>query len=107
MVLKACSFLWSLRSLRPFSKPKSDDLKVLNELVLKLPVPEHTKHSIFAMREPESQSVIYMLAMQNLSGIPAWNAMCLIRREKGNHQTAVIDVTSSISCGAQIIKIKK
>lgn len=66
----------------PFSAPKFDDLRDSKQLVRKLPVPDHTKRFVFAVREPESQSVIYILAAQNLSERSAADAECLIRELK-------------------------
>ncbi|ONI23053.1 hypothetical protein PRUPE_2G167200 [Prunus persica] len=75
----ALAFVWNLQNLWPFSILKSDDLKVSNELVRKLPVPEHTKQFVYAVREPETQSVIYILSAQSLSEWSALDADCLIR----------------------------
>ncbi|CAB4300362.1 unnamed protein product [Prunus armeniaca] len=75
----ALAFVWNLQNLWPFSILKSDDLKVSNELVRKLPIPEHTKQFVYAVREPETQSVIYILSAQSLSEGSALDADCLIR----------------------------
>ncbi|GAV69917.1 hypothetical protein CFOL_v3_13417 [Cephalotus follicularis] len=72
-------FYNSLQNLWPFSKLKVDDLRLSNEIVHKLPLPEYTKRFIFAVREPESKSVIYILSAQNLSERSAADAECLIR----------------------------
>uniref|UniRef100_A0A1D1YLY8 Chaperone protein ClpB 2 n=1 Tax=Anthurium amnicola TaxID=1678845 RepID=A0A1D1YLY8_9ARAE len=63
----------------PFSLLKTDDLKVSNRLVHGLPVPEQTKQFIFAIREPSSQCVVYILAVQNLSKQSSLDAECLIK----------------------------
>ncbi|PQM33699.1 uncharacterized protein Pyn_26387 [Prunus yedoensis var. nudiflora] len=75
----ALAFVWDLQNLWPFSILKSDDLKVSNELVSKLKLPEHTKQFVYAVREPETQSVIYILSAQSLSEGSALDADCLIR----------------------------
>ncbi|XP_008244903.1 PREDICTED: uncharacterized protein LOC103343011 [Prunus mume] len=75
----ALAFVWNLQNLWPFSILKSDDLKVSNELVRKLPIPEHTKQFVYAVREPETQSVIYILSAQSLSEGSALDADRLIR----------------------------
>lgn len=75
----AFAFIGSLQTLWPFSLFKFDDLKASDELVRKLSVPETTKRFVFAVRIPESQSVIYILSAQNLSERSAVDADCLIR----------------------------
>ncbi|XP_030527750.1 uncharacterized protein LOC115739039 [Rhodamnia argentea] len=89
------SFVWGLQSLWPFSRPKFDELKASNELVRKLPVPEQTKQFVFAVREPESQSVIYVLAVQNLSERSAQDAECLIREVRPSAVVAQVDPLDS------------
>ncbi|XP_043725068.1 uncharacterized protein LOC122671737 [Telopea speciosissima] len=73
------TWLSRLRSLWPFSLQKLDDLKVSDELVCRLSLPEQTKQFVFAIRVPETQSVIYILASQNLSERSAADAECLIK----------------------------
>lgn len=75
----ALAFIYNVRNRWPFSIPKYDDLKVSNQLVKKLPVPEYTKQFVFAVQEPESKAVIYILSAQNLSEQSALDAQCLIR----------------------------
>ncbi|KAG2720908.1 hypothetical protein I3843_02G044500 [Carya illinoinensis] len=75
----ALAFFWNLQHSWPFSVLKYDDLRVSDKLVRKLSVPEHTKKFIFAVQEPETQSVIYILAAQNLSERSALDAESLIR----------------------------
>ncbi|KAE8660618.1 hypothetical protein F3Y22_tig00116951pilonHSYRG00518 [Hibiscus syriacus] len=58
---------------------KFDDLRASRELVQKLSIPDRTKKFVFAVRVPNSQSVIYMLSAQNLSERSAADAQCLIR----------------------------
>lgn len=66
----------------PFSAFKYDDLRVSNGLVRKLSIPEQTKHFVFAIPEPESDSVIYILCAQNLSERSDLDVECLIREIK-------------------------
>ena len=68
-----------LQKLWPFSALTFDDLKASDALVRKLPIPENTKQFVFAIRDPESQSVIYILSTQNLSERSASDADHLIR----------------------------
>ncbi|KAI6699206.1 hypothetical protein NL676_019325 [Syzygium grande] len=95
VVLMALSFVWSLQSLWPFSRPRFDDLKASNELVRKLPVPEQTKQFVFAVREPESRSVVYVLAVQNLSERSARDAEYLIREVRPGAVVAQVDPLDS------------
>ncbi|KAF5946554.1 hypothetical protein HYC85_016782 [Camellia sinensis] len=76
------SILHYVQNLFPFLAPKFDDLRVSDGLVRKLSVPKHTKEFIFAIREPESQAVIYILCAQNLSERSALDAEYLIREIK-------------------------
>ncbi|XP_050212410.1 uncharacterized protein LOC126663826 [Mercurialis annua] len=73
------AFIYSLQNLWPLSVLKYNDLKASNELVSKLSVPENTKRFVYAVRDPDSQSVIYILCVQNLSERSAIDAECLIR----------------------------
>ncbi|KAL1558297.1 hypothetical protein AAHA92_08781 [Salvia divinorum] len=57
-----------------------NDLRESDRIVSKLSIPESTKHFVYAIRE--SQSVIYVLAVQNLSERSATDAECLIREIK-------------------------
>ncbi|GLT66098.1 hypothetical protein SLA2020_384880 [Shorea laevis] len=72
-------FVYKLQSLWPFSLSKFDDLRVSNELVRQLPLPKDTKKFVYAVRQPESQSVIYILSAQNLSERSARDAEVLIK----------------------------
>lgn len=78
----ALAFLWKKQHLWPFSVLESDDLRVSYELVQKLPIPEDTKRYVYAVREPETESVIYILCVQNYSEWSAWDAEVLIREIK-------------------------
>lgn len=76
----ATAVLYYVQKLWPFSAlNKFDDLKVSEGLVRKLSVPKHTKQFVFAIREPESDAVIYVLCAQNLSERSALDAESLIR----------------------------
>ncbi|CAM0904072.1 unnamed protein product [Alopecurus aequalis] len=66
--------LWPLSALL-----KEDDLSASARLVRTLAVPEETKQFVFALREPESQGLIYILAAQNLSEQSASDAGHVIR----------------------------
>ncbi|KAJ8602672.1 hypothetical protein MRB53_042386 [Persea americana] len=58
---------WPL-NLWPFSIRKTDgDLKASDGLVHGLSIPDQTKQFVFAVRDPETQAVIYLLDAQNLS----------------------------------------
>ncbi|KAK7312176.1 hypothetical protein VNO77_35848 [Canavalia gladiata] len=75
----AIALLWNLQNLWPFSALKGDELKVSKELVKKLHIPEHTKQFVFAVRDSQTQSLIYFLSALNLSERSASDAECLIR----------------------------
>lgn len=59
-----------------------NDLRASDRIVRKLPIPESTKNFVYAIREPESEAVIYVLSVQNLSERSALDAECLIRAIK-------------------------
>uniref|UniRef100_A0ACD5V403 Uncharacterized protein n=1 Tax=Avena sativa TaxID=4498 RepID=A0ACD5V403_AVESA len=76
----ASAVLSYLRSLWPLSVLlKEDDLSASARLVRTLAVPEETKQFVLALREPDSQGLIYILAAQNLSEQSAADAGHLIR----------------------------
>lgn len=83
-----------LQNLWPFSVIKPDDLRISEGLVRKLSVPENTKQFVYAIREPESQAVIYVLCVQNLSERSAVDAQCLIREVKP--EAVVVQVGNSV-----------
>ncbi|OIT34094.1 PREDICTED: uncharacterized protein LOC109205159 [Nicotiana attenuata] len=83
-----------LQNLWPFSVIKPDDLRISDGLVRKLSVPENTKQFVYAIREPESQAVIYVLCVQNLSERSAVDAQCLIREVKP--EAVVVQVGNSV-----------
>ncbi|KAK6138235.1 hypothetical protein DH2020_028019 [Rehmannia glutinosa] len=75
--------MWAVvQNLWPFSAFVFNDLRASDGIVKKLPIPESTKHFVYAIREPESQAVIYVLTVQNLSERSALDAECLIREIK-------------------------
>ncbi|CAN8318204.1 unnamed protein product [Cochlearia groenlandica] len=79
----ALVFADSLRNLWPFSVFISNsDLKESKEIVHRLSLPESTKNFVFAIRVPEHDSTIYILASQNLSERSAIDAECLIRETR-------------------------
>ncbi|KAH8502368.1 hypothetical protein H0E87_013896 [Populus deltoides] len=75
----ALEFIYSLKNVWPLSILKADDLKASDRIVKKLSIPENTKSFVFAVRDPKSQSVIYILCAQNLSERSAVDVECLIR----------------------------
>ncbi|KAI4313729.1 hypothetical protein L6164_026685 [Bauhinia variegata] len=75
----AVTLLWNLQNLWPFSLFKYDDLRLSKQLVSKLSIPEHTKQFVFAIRDPENQSVIYILSAVSLSQRSVFDAECLIK----------------------------
>uniref|UniRef100_A0A5B7BF63 Transmembrane protein n=1 Tax=Davidia involucrata TaxID=16924 RepID=A0A5B7BF63_DAVIN len=76
---------------------KFDDLRASERLVRKLSVPEHTKQFVFAIREPESQAVIYVLCAQNLSERSALDAEHLIREIRPDAVVAQVGGNSSVN----------
>ncbi|KAL0460870.1 UNVERIFIED_CONTAM: hypothetical protein Slati_0714200 [Sesamum latifolium] len=63
--------MWAMveyvRNTWPFSAFAFNDLRVSEGIVKKLPIPESTKNFVYAIREPETQAVIYVLSVQSLS----------------------------------------
>ncbi|KAI3461208.1 hypothetical protein Pfo_017871 [Paulownia fortunei] len=78
--------MWAMvehvQNIWPFSAFIFNDLRASDGIVKKLPIPESTKHFVYAIHEPESQAVIYVLSVQNLSERSALDAECLIREIK-------------------------
>ncbi|KAJ9189029.1 hypothetical protein P3X46_000371 [Hevea brasiliensis] len=95
----ALAFIYSLQNLWPLSIFKFDDLRASNGLVSKLSIPENIKRFVYAVRDPESQSVIYILSVQNLSERSAIDAECLIREIRP--EAVVVQVSSSALCQIQ------
>ncbi|GER31710.1 TraB domain-containing protein [Striga asiatica] len=86
--------MWSaLQNLWPFSAFTYDDLRASDSIVKKLPIPESTRHFVYAIREPESGAVIYVLSAQNLSERSALDAEYLIREV--NPDAVVVQVGPS------------
>jgi hypothetical protein len=76
----ALSFLSPLQHLWPFSLfTKQDDLTISNRLIRRLAIPNQTKQFVFAFREPDSEAVIYILAVENLSEQSAIDSVHLIK----------------------------
>lgn len=71
--------LWNLQNLWPFSAFRTDEFRASKQLVSKLSIPDHTKQFVFAIRDPQTQSLIYILSSLNLSERSASDAECLIR----------------------------
>ncbi|KAF7827312.1 uncharacterized protein G2W53_018476 [Senna tora] len=86
--------MWSLENLWPFRFFRKDDLRASKQLVSKLSIPEHTKHFVYAIRDPETQSLIYILSALNLSERSAFDAECLIREVKPD--AVVVQAGSSL-----------
>ncbi|KAJ4723249.1 Transmembrane protein [Melia azedarach] len=94
----ALGLVYSLQNLWPFSLFKYDDLRASKELVGRLSIPEHTKEFVFAIKEPQSHSVIYILCAQNLSERSALDAESLIREVRPDAVVAQVGVVSEIQC---------
>ncbi|XP_071712968.1 uncharacterized protein [Rutidosis leptorrhynchoides] len=75
----ATGIMCYVQSLWPFAKIRNDDLRVSDSLVRDLDIPDETKQFVFAIREPESQAVIYILCVQNLSERSAVDAKRVVR----------------------------
>lgn len=89
--------MWGLRYLQnlwPFSVLNPDDLRISDGFVRKLAIPESTKQFVYAIQEPESKAVIYVLCVQNLSERSAVDAQCLIREVKP--EAVVVQVGNSV-----------
>ncbi|KAF5201224.1 transmembrane protein [Thalictrum thalictroides] len=66
----------------PFASRKQDDVDLSNRLVNGLSIPDHTKQFVFAIVEPQTKSVVYILSAQNLSKQSALDAELLIKEVK-------------------------
>ncbi|XP_057957984.1 uncharacterized protein LOC131150924 [Malania oleifera] len=82
-----------IQDIWPFSSLKLDDLKVSKKLVRRLQIPDETKQFVFAIHEPESQAIVYILAVQNLSQQSAADAECLINEVQP--EAVVVQVPAS------------
>lgn len=96
----ASTILLHLSNLWPFSIFKPDDLRDSNQLLRRLSIPEQTKQFVFAVREPDSNSTVYILAVQNLSEESATDAAHLIKEVKP--RAVVAQVASSALTEIQI-----
>lgn len=74
--------IWPFSSTFLFYNNNNNELRVSDGIVKKLSIPESTKPFVYAIPEPESQAVIYVLAVQNLSERSALDVECLIREIK-------------------------
>lgn len=77
--MMATAILYYVQSLWPFATFRNDDLRLSDALVKGLEIPDETKRFVFAIREPESQAVVYILCVQNLSERSAIDAERLVR----------------------------
>ncbi|XP_028190996.1 uncharacterized protein LOC114376884 [Glycine soja] len=75
----AIAWLRNLQNLWPF---RVDELRDSKQLVKKLSIPQDTKQFVFALRDPQTQSIIYILSSLNLSERSASDATCLIKEIK-------------------------
>ncbi|GLJ21911.1 hypothetical protein SUGI_0409730 [Cryptomeria japonica] len=82
MIFMAQWVLSRIQHLWPFASKKTDDLKVSDGLVGALLVPESTKQFVFALRDPDSLSVVYLLAAESLSERSASDAEFLVKAVK-------------------------
>ncbi|XP_045821970.1 uncharacterized protein LOC123914847 [Trifolium pratense] len=78
----AITFPWNLQHLWPFSTTKFDELKSSKQLVNKLNIPDQTKQFVFALRDPNTQSIIYILSSVDLSEQSSVDANSLINEIK-------------------------
>lgn len=88
------SIVVRLQNLWPFWSSKLDDLRVSDELVRPLSLPEQTRNFVYAVRQPESQSVIYVLSVQNLSERSATDAEFLIRAVRPDAVLAQVSISA-------------
>lgn len=91
----ATKISYYMQNVWPLSMFKHDDVRVSDDIVRKLPIPDETKPFVFAIREPESQAVIYILCAQNLSERSTFDAEYLIRNIRPG---AVVAQVSEIQC---------
>ncbi|MCL7027323.1 hypothetical protein MKW94_023385 [Papaver nudicaule] len=84
-----------LQNIWPFKKPnKPEDLRISDELVNKLSIPDQTKQFVFAIKDSKSESVIYILAAQNLSQQSGLDAEILIKEVKPDVVIAQVSYTA-------------
>ncbi|KAL5998120.1 hypothetical protein ACLOJK_009055 [Asimina triloba] len=93
----APAILLRLQNLWPFSLYKTeDDLKVSRALVHGLHIPEQTKQFVYAIRDPKTQAVVYVLAAQNLSEQSSLDAENLIKEVRPDAVVAQIDPSTLV-----------
>lgn len=74
------NILYYVQKIWPFSTVlQNSDVRESDSIVSKLCIPEQTKRFVFAIREPESDAVVYILCVQNLSERSDRDVECLIR----------------------------
>ncbi|KAK2434870.1 hypothetical protein QL285_019981 [Trifolium repens] len=78
----ANTFTRNLQNRWPFSTTKFDELKSSKQLVNKLNISDHTKQFVFALRDPNTQSIIYFLSSLDLSERSSFDANSLINEIK-------------------------
>lgn len=74
--------IWPFSTFVFYNNNNNNELRVSDGIVKKLPIPDSMKPFVYAIPEPESQAVIYVLAVQNLSERSALDVECLIREIK-------------------------
>ncbi|KAK7258121.1 hypothetical protein RIF29_32585 [Crotalaria pallida] len=96
--------LWPFSFLRPINDDDDDQLlKASKKLVSKLPISDHTKQFVFAFRDPQTNSLVYILSSLHLSQRSSSDAHSLITHLKPD---AVI-IQSSVSPFSQILSDEK
>ncbi|VFQ72432.1 unnamed protein product [Cuscuta campestris] len=79
----------------PFSVFKRDDLRVSEGLVRRLSIPDCTKRFVYAIPDPDSGAVVYVVCVQNLSEQSASDAQCLIREIRPDAVVVQVDNMTS------------
>ncbi|CAH9131490.1 unnamed protein product [Cuscuta epithymum] len=86
-----------VKNIWPLSIFKNDDLRVSERLVRKLSIPDCTKQFVYAIPDPNSDAVIYVVCVQNLSEQSAMDAECVIREIRPDAVVVQVDnMTSEI-----------
>ncbi|KAL3828650.1 hypothetical protein ACJIZ3_017452 [Penstemon smallii] len=97
-----------VQNIWPFSAFMYNDLRESDRIVRKLQIPESTKHFVYAIYDPESQAVIYVLSVQNLSERSVLDAQCLIREIKPDAVVVQVgplnnsDISGLLKCGTEL-----
>lgn len=94
MATVVLNFVKTLWPFRPFI---ADDLRTSDRLVKKLAIPETTKRFVYAIEEPTSGAVVYVLCVQNLSERSARDAECLIREVKPEAVVSQVGATDAVN----------